>query len=435
MQDDKIVVGLDIGSTKVCVVAGRKNEYGKIEILGAGKAAIEEGVVRAGVVTKIDRTTEAMHLAITDLNASMEGQIDVQEVNINIGSVYIKGSSQRNGLTRRNTQDEIGIHDVMQLNDDMTRITPPLGTQILHVLPQKYRVDGESGVKDPIGMLGVRLDADFYVINAHSHVIQNVDMCTRRLGLEVGKMVFSPLASGLAVLSEDEKEQGVVVIDMGGGSTDIVIYQEGIVRHVAVIPFGGEVITRDIAHGCGITRAQAEQMKIRFGVATPEITSHKDRITVPALRDRQPTLVSMKVVAQIIEARLTEIIELVYAEIVQSGYESRIRNVGIVLSGGTAAMLHIKELFEQLTGMPVRIGYTGEHLGMSRTNAIKDTSYATAVGLVLAGFSSLDARENRYEHRKPVTPTKADTPKNHVGGLFGRIRTWLSEDIEDKNEY
>ncbi|MDJ1468589.1 cell division protein FtsA [Cytophagaceae bacterium DM2B3-1] len=435
-MDDKIVVGLDIGTTKVCVIAGRKNEYGKIEVLGFGKAPLEEGVVRSGIVTKIDRTSEAIHQAIHQLQTSVEGHISVGEVNVNIDSIHIKGIQHRLGLTRRNTQEEISIQDVAQLNEDMQRVTPPLGSQNIHVLPQKYRVDGESGVIDPVGMLGVRLDADFYVISVQSTVMQNLGICMRRAGLEVNKVFFSPLASGLAVLSEDEKEQGVVLVDIGGGTTDVVIYHEGIVRHVAVLPFGGDVITRDISHGCGVTRNQAEVMKVKYGMATPEFTSHKDRIVVPGLRDRQPTLVSMKNVAQIIEARLTEIIEMVYMEIEKSGYKSRIRNVGIVLTGGTALLQNIDKLFEELTDMPTRIGNSGEHLGLSPVSFIKEPCYATAVGMVLVGFHALDARENRYQQIKPTVTPRNDPPKtNNGGGLFGKIRTWLSEDLEDKNDY
>ncbi len=435
-MDDKIVVGLDIGSTKVCVIAGRKNEYGKIEILGMGMAPLEEGVVRAGIITKIDRTSEAIQQAIQDLQSGIEGHIGVGEVNVNIDSIYIKGVQHRLGLTRRNTQEEISVQDVAQLNEDMQRVNPPLGSQNLHVLPQKYRVDAESGVVDPVGMLGVRLEADFYVISIQTTVMQNLTMCMRRVGLEINKALFSPLASGLSVLSDDEKERGVVLVDIGGGTTDIVIYHEGIIRHTAVLPFGGDVITRDIAHGCGVTKTQAEAIKVKYGMALPEKTTHKDRIVVPGLRDRQPTLVSMKNVAKIVEARLTEIIEMVYAEIEKSGYKSRIRNVGIVLAGGTAMLKHIDSLFEELTDMPTRVGNAGEHLGISRISHIKEPSYATAVGMVLTGFNALDARENRYQQHKPVVNQRPETTKNNNnGGLFGRIRTWLSEDLEDKNDY
>lgn len=434
-MNDKIVVGLDIGSTKVCVIAGRKNEYGKIEILGLGTAHLEEGVVRSGIVTKIDRTSEAIQQAIEDLQSGVEGHIGIGEVNVNIDSIYIKGIQHRLGLTRRNTQEEIGIPDVAQLNEDMQRVNPPLGSQNIHVLPQKYRVDGESGVVDPVGMLGVRLDADFYVISVQTTVMQNLAMCMKRVGLEVNKVLFSPLASGLAVLSEDEKEQGVVLVDIGGGTTDVVIYHEGIIRHVAVLPFGGDVITRDIAHGCGVTKAQAEAMKTKFGMAMPELTNSKDRIVVPGLRDRQPSLVSSTNVAKIIEARLTEIIEMVYLEIDKSGYKSRIRNVGIVLTGGTAMLHNIDRLFEELTDMPTRIGNSGEHLGLSRTSNIKAPSYATAVGMVLTGFNALDARENRYQQSKPTITQRPEITKTNNGGLFGKIRHWLSEDLEDKNDY
>ncbi len=434
-MDDKIIVGLDIGSTKVCVIAGRKNEYGKIEILGIGTAPLEEGVVRSGIVTKIDRTSEAIQQAIQQLQSTVEGHIGVGEVNVNIDSIYIRGIQHRLGLTRRNTHEEISIQDVAQLNEDMQRVTPPLGSQNIHVLPQKYRVDGESGVIDPVGMLGVRLDADFYVISVQSTVMQNLGICMRRVGVEVNKILFSPLASGLAVLSEDEKEQGVVLVDIGGGTTDIVIYHEGIIRHVAVLPFGGDVITRDIAHGCGVTKHQAEAIKVKYGLALPETISHKDRIVVPGLRDRLPTLVSMKNVAKIIEARLTEIVEMVYLEIEKSGYKSRIRNVGIVLAGGTAMLKNIDTLFEELTDMPTRIGNAGEHLGLSRNGSIKEPAYATGVGMVLTGFNALDARENRYQQIKPATTPRNEATKATNGGLFGKIRTWLSEDMEDKNDY
>lgn len=434
-MDDKIVVGLDIGSTKVCVVAGRKNEYGKIEILGMGKTPLEEGVVRAGVVTKIDRTAQAVQQAMRDLQAGMEGEIRINAVNANIGSTYIKGTLQRGGLTRRSAQAEIGVQDISQLNDDMYQTTPPLGSQVIHVMPQTYRVDDENGVKDPVGMLGVRLEADFYIINAQTNVLKNMEMCVQRLGLEVEQLVFAPLAASLATLLDDEKERGVVLVDVGGGTTDVVVYHEGIVRHIAVLPFGGEAITRDIAHGCGVTKLQAEAMKTKYGMATPEAASHQDRIEVPGLRDRLPTMVSMKTLSTIIEARLSEIVEMVYAEIVRSGYESRVRNVGIVLVGGTAMLGGIQDLFEDLTGMPTRIGYAHEHLGQSRTNEIKHPAFATSVGLVLAGFRALDARENRYQQLKPAVQAKTETTPRANGGIFGKLKTWLTDDTNDSADY
>ena len=438
-MEEKVVVGLDIGSTKVCMVAGRKTEHGKTEVLGVGEVPLEEGVVRSGVVTKIDRTAEAIRQAIAIMQADIlggsGGELEVGLVNVNVDSTLVRGASHHLSLTRRNTREEISVQDVARLNEDMQLVNPPLGSQNLHVLPQKYRVDNESGVMDPVGMLGVRLEADFYVVSVQSPVLQYLDLCMKRAALEVNRRFFSPLASGLAVLSEDEKEQGVALVDIGGGTTDVVIYYEGIVRHVAVLPFGGDAITRDIAYGCGVTRHYAEAIKVQYGAALPERVDTKSRIEVPGLRDRQPNLVSAKNVARIIEARVTEIIEMVYAEIERSSYLSRIRNVGVVLAGGTALLKDIARLFEELTDMPTRVGNAGENLGMSRSGHVSNPQYATAIGLVLAGFHALDARENRYQRIKPVEQTPPPIPTKANGNLFDKMRNWLKEDLEDKNDY
>src|SRR5690606_34952863 len=246
MQKDKIVVGLDIGTTKICAIVGRKNDYGKLEVLGMGKA-VSDGVIR-GIVTNIDKTVMAIEKAVAE--AEEQSGIDIRVVNVGIAGQHIKSSIHHGSITRDSSDDEITVEDVSRLTNDMYRIVIPPGSEIIHVMPQDFIVDYEEGIKDPVGMSGVRLEADFHVITAQTNAISNVNKCIKRAGLEIENLILEPLASSLAVLSDEEKEAGVCLVDIGGGTTDIAIFHDNIIRHTAVIPFGGNIITSDIKMGC-----------------------------------------------------------------------------------------------------------------------------------------------------------------------------------------
>jgi cell division protein FtsA len=322
----------------------------------------------------------------------------------------------------------------------MYRIVIPPGSEIIHVMPQDYIVDYEEGIKDPVGMSGVKLEADFHIITAQTSAINNINKCIRRGGLEIEDLILEPLASSLAVLSEEEKEAGVCLIDIGGGTTDIAVFYDNIIRHTAVIPFGGNILTTDIQHGLQVMAKQAEQLKTRFGKAIAEEASPNEIVSIPGIRNRTAKEISVKNLSNIIQARMEEIIEMAHTEIINSGYENRLAG-GIVITGGGAQLACLKQLVEYMTGMDTRIGYPNEHLGKSKMEAVKSPMYATAVGLVLSGFRSLDERDERYREAKEshkntkVTKVKMNPTGDFFKDILKKTKGLLIDDLNDKNEY
>jgi cell division protein FtsA len=442
MQNDKIVVGLDIGTTKICALVGRKNEYGKLEILGMGKA-ISEGVVR-GIVSNIDKTVDAIKKAIRQ--AEEQSGINIGVVNVGIAGQHIKSLQHNGSITRATVDNEITIEDVNRLTNDMYRLVTPPGSEIIHVMPQDYKVDYEEGIMDPVGMSGVRLEGNFHIITAQSNAINNINKCVTRAGLEIDNLILEPLASSMSVLSEEEKEAGVALVDIGGGTTDLAIFKDNIIRHAAVLPFGGNIITSDIKQGCMVMQNQAEALKVKFGKAIADEASENEIVSIPGLRDRTPKEISLKNLAYIIEARMEEIIELVYSEIVRSGYANNLA-AGIVITGGGSQLQNLVQLVEYLTGMDARIGYPNEHLGKSKIDAVKSPMYATSVGLVLAGYQSLDDRMNRYlegkneeSGRREDNRNAAKSTNNSSGSgdffkkIIDRTKGLLIDDFDDKQQ-
>ncbi|PJJ59320.1 cell division protein FtsA [Hymenobacter chitinivorans] len=452
MQNDKIVVGLDIGTTKICALVGRKNEFGKLEILGMGKA-VSEGVVR-GIVSNIDKTVDAIRKAIRQ--AEEQSGINIGVVNVGIAGQHIKSLQHNGSITRNSAETEITVDDVNRLTNDMYRLVTPPGSEIIHVMPQDYKVDYEEGIMDPVGMSGVRLEGNFHIITAQSTAINNINKCVTKAGLEIDNLILEPLASSMSVLSDEEKEAGVALIDIGGGTTDLAIFKDGIIRHAAVLPFGGNIVTSDIKQGCAVMQNQAEQLKVKFGKAIAEEASDYEIVSIPGLRDRAPKEISLKNLAHIIEARMEEIIELVYAEIQRTGHGDKLA-AGIVLTGGGSQLQNLVQLTEYVTGLDTRIGYPNEHLGKSRIEAVKSPMYATTVGLVLAGYRSIDERVGRsYEEEEqqyrpapevraavPAAPQPAPQPqpappkKTSGAGKFfqdiiSRTKGLLIDDFDDK---
>jgi len=429
MQKDKIVVGLDIGTTKICAIVGRKNEYGKLEVLGMGKA-VSDGVIR-GIVTNIDKTVKAIQKAINE--AEEQAGIDIGVVNVGIAGQHIKSAVHHGSITRKSNDDEITIEDVEKLTDDMHRIVIPPGSQIIHVMPQDYTVDYEDGIKDPVGMSGVRLEADFHVITAQTTAINNVNKCVKRADLKNENLILEPLASSLAVLSDEEKEAGVCLVDIGGGTTDVALFYDNIIRHTAVIPFGGNIITTDIKQGCSVMQHQAEQLKVRFGKAIAEEANPNEIVSIPGLRDRPPKEISIKNLAHIIEARMEEIIELVHTEIITSGYENKLAG-GLVITGGGSQLQNVQQLFEYMTGFDARIGYPNEHLGKSKVESVKSPMFATGIGLVLSGFRALDERNNHYQQvgvgRSPI---KVNNGTDFFKRILDKTKDLLIDDFDDRD--
>lgn len=432
MEQEKIIVGLDIGTTKICAIVGRKNAYGKLEVLGLGKAE-SEGVIK-GIVTNIDKTVFAIEKAIKE--ASDMSGIDIGVVNVGIAGQHIRSSIHHGSITRNSKDDEVSIEDVNRLTEDMYRIVIPPGSEIIHVMPQDYMVDYEEGIKDPVGMSGVKLEADFHIITAQTSAINNINKCVRRGGLEIEDLILEPLASSLAVLSEEEKEAGVCLIDIGGGTTDVAIFYDNIIRHTAVIPFGGNILTTDIQHGLMVMAKQAEQLKTRFGKAIAEEASPNEIVSIPGIRNRTAKEISVKNLSNIIQARMEEIIEMAHTEIISSGFENRLAG-GIVITGGGSQLACLKQLVEYMTGMDARIGYPNEHLGKSKMEAVKSPMYATAVGLVLSGFRSLDEREERYKEAKSpkAVKVKKGVSSDFFTNILNKTKGLLIDDLDGKNEY
>lgn len=312
-------------------------------------------------------------------------------VNVGIAGQHIKSSIYHGSITRNSNEDEISIEDVNRLTEDMYRIVTPPGSQIIHVMPQDYIVDYEDGIMDPVGMTGVRLEADFHIITAQTNAINNINKCVKRAGLKIQNLILEPLASSLAVLSDQEKEAGVCLVDIGGGTTDIAIFHDNIIRHTAVIPFGGNIVTSDIKQGCMVLETQAELLKVKFGKAIAEEASLNEVVSIPGMHNRPPKEISIKNLAHIIEARMQEIIEHVHNEIITSGYVKKLAG-GIVVTGGGSQLQGVKQLFEFMTGMDTRVGHPNEHMGKGKVDEVKSPMYATSVGLVLSGFKALDER-------------------------------------------
>ena len=431
MEEDKIIVGLDIGTTKICAIVGRKNEYGKLEVLGMGKA-VSDGVIR-GIVTNIDKTIKAIEKAISD--AEEQAGIDIKVVNVGIAGQHIKSTMHHGSITRVSTEDEITVEDVNRLSNDMYRIVIPPGSEIIHVMPQSYTIDYEEGIKDPVGMSGVKMEADFHIITAQTNAINNIYKCVKRANLEIENLILEPLASSLSVLSDEEREAGICLVDIGGGTTDIAIFHENIIRHTAVIPFGGNIITNDIKQGCGVLEPQAELLKTRFGKAISEEASPNEIVSIPGLKGRPPKEIAVKNLAHVIEARMEEIVEMVHSQIILSGYENKLAG-GIVVTGGGAQLQNLQQLIEYMTGMDVRIGYPNEHLGKAKVEEVKSPMYATTVGLVLSGFMGLDDRENKYnEFKDRQVRQKLINEENFFKKIIEKTKGLLIDDIDEKEDY
>ncbi|MES2629874.1 MAG: cell division protein FtsA [Bacteroidota bacterium] len=385
-MNEELIVGLDIGTTKIACLIGRKNEHGKIEIIGMGKA--DSVGVNRGVVANIGQTVDSIRQAVDE--ASQKANVDISTVNVGIAGQHIRSLQHRGIHTRKSHDDEISQRDVDALIEDMTKLVMPPGEAIIHVLPQEYIVDNEQGIKDPIGMSGVRLEANFHIITGQIAAIKNIYRCVERAGLKIDELILEPLASSDAVLSKEDKEAGVCLIDIGGGTTDIAIFQDGIIRHTAVIPFGGNVITEDIRLGCSILKRQAESLKTKFGSALAMENQENEIVCIPGLHNLPAKEISLKNLASIIQARMEEIIGMAHYEIRNSGFERQLI-AGVVITGGGAKLKHLPQLFEYMTGLHARVGYPNEHLAKVSNEELVGPAYATGIGLVLRGFQHKSA--------------------------------------------
>ncbi|MEO0901530.1 MAG: cell division protein FtsA, partial [Bacteroidota bacterium] len=349
MEQGNYSVGLDIGTTKIVAIIGKENEYGKIEVLGTGKSK-SLGVHR-GVVNNITQTISSIQQAVEQ--AELNAGVKIGSVVVGIAGQHIRSLQHSDYITRSNSEEVICDDDLDKLCNQVYKLVMLPGEEIIHVLPQEYKVDGQSEIKEPRGMYGGRLEANFHVVVGQVSSIKNIGRCIKSAGLDLGNITLEPLASSDAVLSQEEKEAGVALIDIGGGTTDLAIFKDGIIRHTAVIPFGGNVITEDIKEGCSIIEKQAELLKMKFGSAWPGENKENEIVSIPGLRGREPKEITLKNLSKIIHARVVEIIEQVYVEIKNYGHEEQKKKLiaGIVLTGGGSQLKHLKQLVEYITGM------------------------------------------------------------------------------------
>lgn len=426
-QPHDVVVALDIGTTKVCCLAGRKNSHGKLEVLGVGK--VESVGVLRGVVSNIEKTVNAIREAveIAERNAGMK----FRSVHVGIAGQHIKSLQHRGILTRESDHTEIARRDIDRIVNDMFKLVLPPGDKIIHVFPQEFTVDSEQGITDPIGMCGVRLEANFHIITGQITAVNNIFRCIEKAGLKVADLTLEPIASADATLSDEEKQAGVALVDIGGGTTDITVFHEGIIRHTAVIPFGGNVITADIKEGCTVMQPQAEKLKVKFGSALAKEVYDNRIITIPGLKGRDHKEISEKNLARIIQARMEEVLDYVLWEIRRSGYERKLIG-GVVLTGGGALMAHAEQLTELHTGMSCRIGVPVELLAHGYQERVNSPIFSTAIGLLLRGLQDIDPSKAPVEELTAVVdenkePSNVSEEKgpSWFDNVFRKTKEWF----------
>ncbi len=379
-MNERIVVGVDIGTTKVCAIVASAEPGGRVTVLGVGVA--ESDGLNRGVVVNIDRTVASVQKAVRE--AENVAGVKVQRVIVGIAGDHISSHQSRGVITVSNRSGEISQADVNRLLEDTKQVVMPSDREILHVIPQEFIVDGQDGVADPVGMCGVRLEANVHIISGLVSAVRNIYRCIEKAGYQVADIVLEPLASSYAVLHPDEKEVGVAIIDIGGGTTDIAVFEEQTIRHTAVIAIAGSKVTDDIRRGLGVMRDQAEKLKCQFGVALADLADENEQITIPGLGGRPEKLVGRSVLAQIVQPRMEEILEFAAIEIKRSGY-ARHLSAGLVLTGGGSLIPGTAELASDILGVEARVG---RPIGISGglVEEVDDPKFATAVGLILYGI-------------------------------------------------
>ena len=392
-QEQPIIVGLDIGTTKIAAIAGRKNEFGKLEILGFGRA--NSNGVQHGMVLNIDQTIKAIQTALEKCYES-NPDLSISEVYVGIAGQHIKSLQTRGDIVRQNTEDEISQEEIDRLVADQYRTYIPLGDQIIDVIPQQFTVDNFPNIPNPIGFNGVKVGANFHIITGDKNAIRNINRSVEKAGLKTKDLVLQPLASAAAVMSEHDLEAGVAIVDIGGGTTDLAVFNEGVLKYTAVIPFGGENITNDIKVGLGVLKTQAEAMKVQFGTALSDEAKSNMFITIPGLRGMAAKEISVKNLANIIQARMSEILDFVSYHLKQVGLDSKSLNGGIILTGGGSQLKHLLQLTEYMTGLNARIGIPNEHLsGGVYDGELSVPMYSTCLGLILKGYNDYENKQNQ----------------------------------------
>ena len=394
-NDSPIIVGLDIGTTKIAAIAGRKNEFGKLEILGFGRA--NSNGVQHGQVLNIDQTIKAIQQALENCQKSNPG-LDINEVYVGIAGHHIKSLQTRGDMVRQDAENEIQAWEIEQLINNQRKTFIPAGDQIIDVIPQEFYVDNNANVKEPIGVNGVKVGANFLILTGDRNAIRNINRSVERSGLKTKDLVLQPLASASAVMSDVDLEAGVAILDIGGGTSDLAVFYDGILKHTAVIPFGGENITHDIRLGLGVLKSQAEAMKVQFGSALANEANANAYVTIPGLKGMPAKEISVKSLAGIIQARMSEILDFVTYHLKQVGLDSRLLNGGIILTGGGSQLKHLIQLTEYTTGLNARVGLPNEHLAPNHIDELKKPMYSTCIGLILKGYNDYEQNYKVFEN-------------------------------------
>lgn len=427
----QIVVGLDIGTTKICAIVGEKNTNGKVNILGVGKVSSLGGVTE-GMVSNISKTSEAIKNALQI--AAMQSKVKIENVLVGIAGKHIKSFTHTQTIYRFNPDSEITAKELEEKREEMRRMVPETGSKILHVLPQDYIIDGIH-TDNPENMTGVKLEINYHIITGQVLAAQNILKCVEKAGLEMEDIVVEPVASAKAVLTDDEMENGVAIVDIGGGTTDIAVFHKGRIRHTAVIPIGGQLITQDVSHAFRVMESQAEKMKVKYGNAIPTLTAQNQLIVVPGINGSTPKHVSVRNLSKVINARLTELFEAVNKEIHRSGYAPNLI-AGIVLTGGGAELKNIQNYLEYVTGIDVKIGYPNQHIAKGINNEVTSPLFATGTGLVIYGLEGVETPtnvQNVEPTKKPQEPGHGQKPglwKNFIN-FTGSLKGILVDEAED----
>lgn len=410
----EVIVGLDIGTSKVLAVVAEVNDSDELEVLGVGQHPSRG--LRKGVVANIDSTVQSIQLAIED--AELTAECRISSVYAGIAGAHIN-SMNSSGVAAIKNRDEVGAEDVERVLEAAQAQAIPNDQRVLHILPQDFIIDGQEGIREPIGMSGVRLEAKVHIITGAVSAAQNIVKCITRCGLEVEDMVLEQIASSYAVLDEDEKELGVCLVDIGGGTTDIAVFTDGAIRHTAVLPIAGDQVTNDIAVALRTPTQAAEELKKKYGSALVQLAPEGEMIDTPSVGERAPRKLARTTLADVIEPRVEELFLLVQAELRRSGFEELL-GTGIVLTGGSAKLTGMVDLAEEIFHMPVRLGVP-KYVG-ALSDVVRNSSFSTAMGLLMFGHRH---QSNHYPKRRfGVSPPSA---------ILGRMKQWFSRNLGEES--
>jgi cell division protein FtsA len=401
-KQDNVLVGLDLGTTKVCAIVGEVKDDGQVDVIGIGISP--SNGLKKGVVVNIDSTVESIRKAVHE--AELMAGVEINSVYVGVSGGHIKGLNSRGVAAIKNK--EVGQADVARAIDGARAVNIPMDQQVLHVLPQEFIIDDQDGIKDPLGMSGVRLDVKVHIISGAVTSIQNIVKSCSRAGLHVNDLVLQPLASSRAVLTTEEQDLGVVVVDIGGGTTDMAIFLEGSLWHTEVLPIGGNHLTNDIAIGLRTPASEAEKIKIKYGCALSSLVKHEETLDVPSVGGRPPRLLSRQILCEIIEPRVEELFGMIQQRLKKTGYEDLCAS-GIVLTGGVALLEGLQEAAERFIGLPVRRG-TPKHIG-GLMDVVNSPVYSTGVGLVLYGAANQREAPRKFRG----------------GGIISKVSKWMGE--------